>query len=214
MDDVDTVISGYCRNCGCNDYIVDYQRGSYTCAECACIDLEQVMVNDVGFKASHDLHGARLPQAANNEPIPYGPFSGNVFDDKMESIQARRNNSPPYRRETYFAERISQWRMLEPEIDPADFREIEQEYLRYTGRFYIPGLVHPAAAPPPSVPCKWSFHPRHGMQCDFILDKEDLRKILWRIDKRKAGVGGAKPVFVKRYLVSFFIFSCPSRCRT
>lgn len=36
-----------------------------------------------------------------------GAFFEN-FDDAMAEAKARRSNSPPYRRETYFSERISQ----------------------------------------------------------------------------------------------------------
>ncbi len=87
---------GNCGNCGLRDYVVDYARGSVACAGCgACRDMA-LLVGGGGRAAT----------------VPYESYANGAyhenFDDAVAEAMARLSNSPPYRRETYFSERISQ----------------------------------------------------------------------------------------------------------
>ena len=185
-----------CENCGSTTLVVDYERGSYCCEECGCVARDPIQVAVGSYKTSHDIFGVRVAGAPRDEPVLAGARVTTVAAERMAN--ERRKCSPPYRRETYWAERISQCRMLEPAIDEGDLRLILAQYDEFTNKY----LTNPNAV---WADAEWKRNDRGALVCNRIIDKEDCRQLLWAIDERRARVEGAKPVFVKKYLVSAFV---------
>jgi len=172
---------GACRNCTGTDYLVDTERGECTCASCGCVNADAVlMVASARYKELYDCNGNRQFQAPLVETLRGGVYSETASDYLAQ--QVAQTTSAPYQRATYFAERISQWRGLEPSIDTSDFADIRKLYHRYTN--------------------KWGLYPeQQRWEPDYCLSKEDTRQLLWEIDRQRVK-DGMKPYFVKKYLVS------------
>jgi len=173
---------GTCRNCGAADYLVDAERGECTCADCGCVNGDAVlMVASARYKELYDCSGNRQFQAPMVETVRAGIYSETPAD--VMAANAKQNTSAPYQRATYFAERISQWRGLEPCIPYADYKQIEQLYNRYIDR--------------------WGLYPeQQRWQRGHCLSKEDTRQLLWEIDRERQRQQ-FKPYFVKKYLEKF-----------
>lgn len=200
---------GGCDNCGNRSYVVDWQRGSMACANCGCVMEDHLRVGGDGYRATHDANGNKDFGALGYEATLVGAYVEDVDDYLAAERQTYRNNSPPYRRETYWAERISQWREQEPSIDAADVEAIEDEFWRLTNPHITP--VEEQHASFRNLEWRWTvdlqyrycFH--RGTRSRYVVSKDDCRVILWSIDKRRIAEGG-KPLFVKKYLVSAFCF--------
>ena len=177
---------GACANCGATDYIFDYRTGDVCCAECGCCCDVRLDVACGSYKESKDSLGNPDGSVRVYETAPVGAFVLSVADAKA-ALRNACSNSPPYRRETYWSERCSQWQMREPEIERDHMEIIRRQWDRMRGRFALNGVNFDGTL------ARWSRH--------HILDKEDCRELLWTIDK---SIGG-KPIFVKRYLVRYFI---------
>jgi len=161
---------------------VDAERGECTCADCGCVNRDAVlMVASARYKELYDCAGNRQFQAPLVETVRAGVYRESAAD--VLAQQKQQVTSAPYQRATYFAERISQWRGLEPSIPFHDFKEIERLYNRYTNRW---GLSDDVA--------KW--------QQGYCLSKEDTRQLLWEIDRERKRCG-LKPYFVRKYLEKF-----------
>jgi hypothetical protein len=138
------------------------------------------MVASARYKELYDCSGNRQFQAPLVETVRAGVYSETPSD--VAAALRNQTLSAPYQRATYFAERISQWRGLEPCIPHHDYRDIERLYHRYTN--------------------KWGLYPNEQRwQPDYCLSKEDTRQLLWEIDRQRMS-DGLKPYFVKKYLVS------------
>lgn len=206
---------GACFNCGCCDFVVDFEKGDRVCVECGCCDPGRLAVHTEGYKATHNAWGHRAQFVNVQETVPSGAYYENCLD-AVAAERNRRSNSPPYRRETYWSERISQWRMREPDIDAADFARILAKWHDFTARF---------GGTPRFAGAVWTAVDR----CSYVLDKEDCRELLWSIDEEitrdKVDTGQltyaqkriyehqgidvaaiGKPFFVKKYLVSLSHF--------
>jgi hypothetical protein len=93
----------------------------------------------------------------------------------------RSSNSAPYRRATYWAERISQWRQNEPPIGDDDWQTISHAYIAAT-----------------------SDGPMKKWDLTYVLCKDDIRELLRSCDKQlEARL--LRTRFVRRYLVSFSV---------
>lgn len=99
------------------------------------------------------------------------------------------SNSAPYRRSTYFAERVSQWRGLEPDIGEDEWLNIRQQWGLMSGQFDLPFRRWPEDPPP--------IWPR-----DHILTRDDCRLMLRLIDDRLRRVG-LRGTYVKRFFEKF-----------
>lgn len=119
--------------------------------------------------------------------VPYEPYANGAYhenyDDAVVAELAWRSNSPPYRRETYFSERISQWQMREPDIDADDFEVIERQFERCTGKYG--NLDHAFAG------ARWERDPATGLlRCTgYVLTKAATRRMLSQIDAERKLVG-------------------------
>lgn len=184
------------------------------------------MVAGEGYGATHDGEGNFAGAACGYEAVRYGGYFEDARDAVVEERQRRKSTSPPYRRDTYWAERISQWREQEPEIPSSDFEQIEQRWKQFTGELWEFGI----GQSPKWSDASWSFDAHRVRRCSRILSKEDCRQILWSIDEELAkhynpdalswdqkriymheGIDPAsvgKPMFVKKYLVSLFLLFC------
>jgi hypothetical protein len=173
---------GQCRNCLGSDYLVDAERGECTCALCGCVNGDAVLlVASARYKELYDCSGNRQFQAPLVETVRAGVYSETPAD--VIARQTSQTQSAPYQRATYLAERISQWRGLEPSIPHEDFRDIERLYNRYTN--------------------KWGIFPEEQQwEPNYCLSKEDTRKLLWEIDRQRVKAD-MKPYFVKKYLEKF-----------
>lgn len=186
-----------CQNCGGSVFVTDYQHGSVSCYSCGCCRDDLVSVVDC---PRHDR------ETADGMGFRQESFTSAAVFEEPDSERAhqrnKRKNSPPYKRETYWSERISQWRLQEPEIEREHWQEITDKWEEFTGRWRIPGDSLPRFAQ-----ARWQ-----NSRCNLLLTKELCRQLLWAIDDEIRRVGGRKPIFVKKFLVSFlFTLSC-GRC--
>lgn len=225
MTDVE---EGHCLNCNNDEYIVDWERGTCVCSRCGFVDPNPLMVAGNPFSECHDEEGGALDGACGYEAVRCGAYSESVCDAIAENRKHRRNScSPPYRRDTYWSERISQWRQLEPEIPSEDAELIERKWEQFTGRYR-----QPSDPLPKFQDATWERTAgTWNLRCTHMLSKEDCRQLLWAIDEDRARyrldpssiswdqqrlyqfaevdpASLGKPVFVKRYLVSFIFLMC------
>jgi hypothetical protein len=140
-----------------------------------------------GFRKESYPVGARFEEVASEQAF----------------LSSRRKNSPPYKRETYFSERISQWQLTEPDIDEDHWRVINAKWEQWTGRFWSAEYPGPL---PRFASARWTRDKRGNMRCNLVLTKEMCRQLLWAIDDEIRAIGNGKPIFVKKYLVSCFNF--------
>lgn len=167
------------------------------------------------------MHGERLFDAPMSESIFAGAYYEDVADGKAESMANMRGGSAPYRRQTYWAERISQWRMLEPGIEEDDMLVIRRKWHELTNWGGFSGEN------------KYGGEWLNAMVYTYTITKEDCRELLWSIDndrrerhrrtalmhqevdrelglppRKPAEIAEAdKPFFVKKYLVRRFLLS-------
>lgn len=199
-------VLGSCRNCGHDAYLMDFERGTATCAECGCVDPEPLSVGGSGYSRVHDKEGNRLGFVRGYESVRYGAYVESVGE--FIATERRRRapgSSPPYRRETYFAERISQWRMREPAIPAEDWREIVAAFEHFTDKWGVLGRVE-------FVGAKWerdilggpsaSGRVHSSLRCNYVIGKDDCRRLLWHIDSQLDALG-RKPYFVVSYSCAF-----------
>lgn len=182
MEDV-----GRCANCGCTDYIVDYEAGDYICERCGCVD-SRLYVSCAPYKEMYDRQGTRIQQAVVQESYRRGAYHESYADGMALERQSKRAKSAPYKPITYFAERISQWRMREPIIPADDWDIIDEIYQIFTGK-------HPYYS---YSKCPDYYAPI--WEPDRQLTKEDIRTLLWEADSRQPAA--ARRYFVTKYLVS------------
>ena len=75
------------------------------------------------------LDNVRLAQPTRAERTEAAAIGGPVVEEAaMGTGTIVHSSSAPYKRATYFAERLSQWSMSEPEIPDEDWELIEQEF--------------------------------------------------------------------------------------
>ena len=200
-----------CLNCNGECFIVDWERGSSVCEACGCVFESSLRIGGQGYRGTHDAGGNKVAGVAGYESVLAGAYTESISDFLAAEKQTYRNGSPPYRRQTYWAERISQWREQEPAIDADDKQAIEDEYWKLTN----PWLTSQADmyAPFKQLEWRWTDDLRdrfcyiRGTNLRYVVTKDDCRVILWSIDKQRQAIGG-KPIFVKKYLVSFaFLFA-------
>ena len=183
-----------CQNCGGGVFVSDYQHGTVACHSCGCcrddvmavVDCprsERTMAGGMGFRQESYTVGAVFEEG----------------DSERVHLRQKRKSSPPYKRETYWSERISQWRLQEPEISRADWQEITDKWNEFTGRYRLEGEPLPRFEA-----ARWTSLPDGSERCNLVLTKEMCRQLLWAIDDETRRVGVGKPVFVKKFLVSHF----------
>lgn len=124
------------------------------------------------------------------ESICRGAYSTNVVDEQQKAKRRRlSSNSAPYRRSTYFAERVSQWRGLEPLIGEDEWETIRQQWCILSNQPFAPRRRWPEDPPPIWPP-------------DHILTRDDCRLMLRMIDNRRRK-HGLPANYVKRYFEKF-----------
>lgn len=188
---------GLCCECGGDEWIIDNHTGDTICVGCGVCDSRRVMVVAESYRATFSEDGTRHPEARVQEALPDGPIVTTMaLEQAVEN--ACNTSSPPYKRQTYFSERISQWRMLEPTINADDMRSIQREWERLTGRFN-------SKPDPYFADSKWYWDagPPEVFMSTHVLTKEGCRKLLWHIDNRRKA-HGLQPYFVKKYLEKYF----------
>ena len=186
-----------CANCGGDNFVIDWERGSSVCSACGCVFEAALRVGGEGYRATHKSNCGAL----GYESVLAGAYTESIGDFlAAERATYRNHQSPPYRRETYWAERISQWREQEPEIDKADVQIIEDEYWQLTNPWITSrDRMHP---PFRELEWRWTDDLRDRYLCHagtnlrYVVTKDDCRVILWSIDKKRVALGG-KPLFVK-----------------
>lgn len=169
--------AGACRNCGGCDFAVDYACGECCCESCGCVD-SRLMVASASFKQTFDLNGTRVEQAPLVEMFSQAAFSTTAADELLAE-RLRATASAPYKRRTYFSERLSQWQSREPAIDRVDFEEIRALYQEYNGGKHQAWKTMSLDNPWRKVPI-WSL--------DRAFSKEDCRTLLWEIDRRRVAL--------------------------
>ena len=109
---------------------------------------------------------------------------------------AQNKTSTPYKRETYWSERVSQWRQLEPSISADDWETITKRWRDYSGYYDEDNCRF--------VGFKWYPDERGTLKCTHTITREQCRMILGDIDDDRIK-RDLKPYFVVKYLVSFFL---------
>lgn len=145
---------------------------------CGCVDERQrLLLAASSYRSTFDEFGCRKQSAPLQESAVVGAY---LADVDLSAALARGGMGPsaPYRRETYFAERISQWRGHEPAIPDDDFSLIKARYWEFTGQW-------------PSPKQRWARN--------HVLSKDDCRALLWDLDNERASY----TYFVKKYLEKF-----------
>lgn len=133
--------------------MVDYERGDSVCCTCGCVEPTRLMVVQNTYKQNFDCAGYRRHDVPPQESMVVGAYFEDVSDRLIQQSSGK-SNSAPYRRATYFAERISQWRLQEPAIVADDLRTIFQAYdAKYTNQ-------------------------------QHVMCKDECRTLLWEIDAR------------------------------
>jgi hypothetical protein len=88
--------------------------------------------------------------------------------------------------------------MLEPDIDSGDLELIFAKWAEFTGKFYNPALPYNPRYPPPVFECTWTRDSAGNLKCDYVIDKEDCRQLLWAIDTDIECIGARRSIFVKK----------------
>lgn len=187
-----------CQNCGGSVFVTDYQHGSVSCLTCGCCRDDLVSVVDCSRREREATDGVGFYQ----ESFPFGSVLEEVGSERTFQ-RNRRKNSPPYKRETYWSERISQWRLQEPEIEREHWQEITDKWHEFTGLYRLPGEPLPRFEA-----ARWVLQPDGTVRCNLLLTKELCRQLLWAIDDDIRRVGGRKPIFVKKFLVRAHFILC------
>lgn len=216
---------GACGNCGNTSYIVDYERGQYTCDGCGCVDPAPLMVACTSFKERYDCQGTLIHDAPLSETFRYGAFTETAADTMAIAANQKMlaKNSAQYKRDTYANELISQWQLREPDISHEDWNAINELWRELTGQH----SYYNKEGTPQYRPAIW--------EPTRIISKEDCRYMLWELDVRGASTGVVvpankmayfspsttfRPHFVKKYLVSvlyfvfcFLVLAIRARCK-
>ncbi len=145
---------GSCINCAANDWIPDVERGDLVCRVCGlCQDpirrhgltYNEKHARFVGGRAGPD--DERMEQVEDGETMVsrksrkrrewnvlehLEPLSNAEHNNRLRKIARGEDwgasRSAPYKRITYFRERLSQWAMQEPPIPEHDWDIICEEY--------------------------------------------------------------------------------------
>ena len=162
---------GGCDNCGRFNFVEDFGRGDILCGDCGLV-ADRIFCFAPSYSSTHDAHGNRtaaLAPAGKRPRAYHGVFKGPT--------------STPYKRGTYFNEKLAQYRQLEPEIPEKDADKIYKRYRELNeSTFKLE---------------RWYGEP----------NKEHIRQVLGSIDAdRKAN--GKKPRFVRVYLERWRTLRC------
>lgn len=123
-----------CENCdNARSFASDYRTGDRYCTVCGLV-LGRVMVVSNGYKSVFDSHGNIRVGARRAELFTRGQV---LLDNGARYV--RRSKSAPYKRATYFAERITQWCQREPRIPWKTRLAIDRAYRagRYAARYVL-----------------------------------------------------------------------------
>lgn len=104
-----------CRSCRSVDFVEDFARGDSICGNCGCC-AESLFIDDRKLLAFGDEH---IPAQAF---VPDRPTKSHISRETFAAVHRAKNL--PYKRATYFAERISQWIGTEPVIPNHDLKPI------------------------------------------------------------------------------------------
>lgn len=167
-----------CGNCGGVVFATNATAGDVYCIACGGID-ERLLVDAPTFDELFDAYG-NLRQFRPKGEV----YHAGLHCESVGAAQSlRSSNSAPYRRATYWAERISQWRQNEPPIADDDWHAISHAYIAFTSG----GALN-----------KWDL--------SYVLCKDDIRELLRSCDKQLEQ-RKVRTRYVRRYLVSFKVCS-------
>ena len=114
-----------CSECGSYSFTNDYAGGTLVCNACGCC-ADVLRIASCNYKQLYDDSGNRRAKAPKVESFPVGQACGAVF---LKPNRRRCTGSAPYKRSTYWAERISQWQEREPAIPGKDWCQIQEQYV-------------------------------------------------------------------------------------
>jgi hypothetical protein len=182
-------MSDECLNCGSADFICDEQAGLYVCSDCGCC-CDVVRVEAPTYKQLFGAFG-ELSEGVCAESLVGHSYAVDVIEARRRAKRQRiSSNSAPYRRSTYFAERVSQWRELEPAIDDDDWDEIAHHWSRLSGNWM-------------SRRRRWPQDAQYKIfATDHVMDRADCRLLLRQLDE-KLIANEQRPRYVRKYLEKF-----------
>lgn len=105
------------------------------CSGCGAVQCGIYVVGGT-YSSIFDEDGNKRVGAPKSENYIPGDCA-EVCDPPVATL--RSTNSAPYKRQTYFSERVSQWRMQEPDIDEDDWLAIETTF--FAGKFTTDGKI-------------------------------------------------------------------------
>lgn len=156
---------GGCSNCGHAIWIVDGTSGDYVCRNCGAVQQGGAILLNVrsAKDRERDYSQGRL-----------------VRDEHVQGFgdpgPSKRSRSAPYKRITYFSERISQWAQREPPIPEAHWRFIEDAFYQWCEARGEPAAQYKL---PTRAQLRRTMVQLPGTK---LLDKEEVRSILQLVD--------------------------------
>lgn len=108
-----------CANCRSMDFREEHSSGSVICMGCGLVQSE-ILFLDYGYQESYDVAGGFDVNTART-----------AFSREAVRTVHKNTQSLPYKRQTYFNERLSQWQCNEPRIPEEDMAAIKQLWDSY-----------------------------------------------------------------------------------
>lgn len=180
-----------CPDCGIDDWYCDERGGDLVCRGCGCCD--------PGIYVSAPTHADQQRAFEAGTFLTQEDARDMAYHDGQNSVTTRRRNrasSSDYRRITYARERIRQWAMLEPTIDPTDWERIRHQYLSWApdtlGKY-------------PCIPTGQQLRNSRGQPIAgcIVLTKEEIRSLLHACDvvrSENLGEFAENGYYVRKYL--------------
>lgn len=99
--EVESAADYVCANCGCASFCLDYARGDCVCTDCGACDNGRLAVATGYYVDPATGYAVRAPSYAG---VAVVTDAATYVEEQTRSFKA----STPYKRETYWSERISQ----------------------------------------------------------------------------------------------------------
>lgn len=156
-----------CTNCGANDWTREEQRGDMVCVSCGLCDGGIFVAPPPHANEQQTATPRRVDQRKSDGGVSNNSPTGNRVRRRI----SRRAKSANYKRYTYLKQRLSQWHMADPDIDPDSWEFISEQFLDFVLRTH--GWM-------PHIPSTTELRECHGIQIEhtFCLDKRGVRSIL------------------------------------
>ncbi len=170
---------GSCEVCGRDDWIPDVQRGDLICRGCGLCQ-DRIRLGGDSFRQNQARNDGGDHRNLVETAMDFAYPNPNLRPDRMPTLSTKKRSlgssrSAPYKRITYFRERLSQWQQTEPGIPESDWSRIVDSYLFWAKSQRLE----------PYVPTVEQLKSASGrIPGTILLEKEEIRAILVDADTR------------------------------